>query len=76
MSAPGQAIALTCCFIPCEAAAEFGILSEGHSCDLETHACTVHVGALLEDGISSVYPIGPAPAAPPTSITDEFDQAI
>ncbi|WP_158408553.1 hypothetical protein [Desulfosporosinus fructosivorans] len=46
-----------CCVIGCTSKAEFGILSEGQSSDMETHTCEVHVGKLLELGVSKVYPI-------------------
>ena len=50
----------TCNFIPCEALANFGILSDGNGPDLETHACTEHVGKLLEPGHSTVWPLADA----------------
>lgn len=49
---------LQCCFPGCNKEPDFGILSEGQSSDMETHACSEHVGELLEPGISRVYPIG------------------
>jgi hypothetical protein len=46
-----------CCLVGCNNDAEFGILSEGQSSDMETQACEDHVGKLLEPGVSKVYPI-------------------
>ena len=44
-----------CCFIPCDANAEWEFYTQGTS---ETcHACDTHLAQLLEDGTSIVYPI-------------------
>jgi hypothetical protein len=52
----------TCNLISCESPADFGILSEGNSADLESQACTDHVGNLLEPGQSTVWPLNTVPA--------------
>jgi hypothetical protein len=48
---------LTCCYPDCLIPAEFGILSEGATPDLETHACDDHLTELMEGGVSTVWPI-------------------
>ncbi len=44
-----------CCDINCIRDAKFGILSEGKSADLETHACEKHLAEMLEPGVSTVW---------------------
>lgn len=48
---------LTCCEIECQRLATFGILSEGDSADLTTHSCDKHLAELMDDGVSSVWPL-------------------
>lgn len=46
-----------CCFIPCDEPAEWEIV-DGPTTDDYTHACSDHVGHLLQDGrVSTVYEI-------------------
>lgn len=53
---------LICCEPNCGKPAEFEVMSEpdGKRADYDryVHACEAHVGALLESGVSAVYPVG------------------
>ena len=52
---------LRCCFDgdhgPCGALADFEIKDDGADPYAGTHACIVHVGLLLGDGVSTVWPV-------------------
>ncbi len=54
-----------CCFIPCDAPAEWE-LRDGSATDDYTHACTAHVGALLTGEPTTVTHLAAAagPASP------------
>ena len=51
---------LVCCQLECREPATFGILGEGDTPDLESHACDAHLVALLEDGASTVWSLAEA----------------
>ena len=52
---------LICCQIDCQRRAIWGLLSEGLSWDMESHACDTHLAELLEPGESTVWPLNQLP---------------
>lgn len=46
-----------CCVPGCDKDAEWNIYRQGDAPDLQTQACTDHVGTLLQDGWHDVWPV-------------------
>lgn len=47
---------LTCCYLNCDKKPDFVILTQDKLPGMETYACIDHVGLMLEDDLSSVWP--------------------